>query len=223
MLTTVAAGRVYSFSHAVGGNAVSGPGFVNPAALAIGPDCVVYVVSRSNENDFAMRISKITIGAPGDEEFICEFGKYSDKYGQLVWPTSVALDQEGNVYASDEWIHCITIFDKDGNFLDKWGIPGAMDGELNRPAGIIFDSEDNLLIADSANNRVQKLSKDGTFLAKFGIGGSGEGQFNLPWGITIDSQGGIYVADWKTTGYRSSLPMVTSGLPSEPLEQEQGS
>ena len=197
MQTTLAAGRVYNFSHVVGRTMPSGSGFQRPAALAIGSDDKAYVVSRGNENTFATRVSKITIWPPGEEEFLCEFGLYGEDDGQLLWPTSVALDREGNVYVSDEWRHLISIFDGEGNFLEKWGIPGAGDGQLSWPSGMAFDQEDHLYIVDSANHRVQKFTKDGTFLAKFGEEGYAEGQFNLPWGITIDNQGDIYVADWK--------------------------
>lgn len=197
MLTTVAAGRVYSFSHVVGQAATTGHGFHFPTALALGQGGVVYVVNRSTEQNFTPHISKLTIGAPRDEELLCDFGEYGERDGQFLWPTSVALDKEGNVYVADEWLQRISIFDKDGNFLHKWGTPGANDGELNHPSGMAFDQEDNLYIVDSFNNRVQKLTKEGTFLAKFGIKGSNEGQLNFPWGITIDNQGDIYVADWE--------------------------
>ncbi len=197
MLTTVAAGRVYSFSHAVGRDLDSGPGFVHPIALALGQSNVAYVISRSTEILFATRVSKISIGVAGDEEFICEFGHYGEGDGNLTWPTSVALDRVGRVYVADEWLNRISIFDADGKFLGKWGIPGAGDGELNRPAGLAFDREENLNIVDSANNRVQKFTKEGTYLAKFGEEGSGEGQFNMPWGITTDNRGDVYVAGWK--------------------------
>ena len=197
MLTTIAAGRVYNYSHIVGRTASFGTGFQGPSALAIGQNNIVYVLSRAGEDNFGSRVSKVIIGDPGDEEVLCEFGRFGDTDGQTMWPTSVALDRQGNVYVSDEWLHRISIFDNDGNFLDKWGIPGTGDGELHRPSGLAFDKEENLYIVDSWNNRIQKFTKEGTFLDKFGEDGSGEGQFQMPWGITIDYQGAIYVADWK--------------------------
>ena len=206
MLTTIAAGRVYNFSHAVGRLAATGAGFLYPTALALGQESVVYVVSRGNENAFGARVSKVTIGAPGDEEVQCEFGKYGQEDGQFLWPASLALDREGKVYVADDWLQRISIFDEDGTFLGKWGTPGVGDGELNRPSGIAFDGQDNLYVVDSWNNRVQKFTKDGMFLDKFGTGGSGKGQFNLPWGITIDSQDNIYVADWENNRVQKFSP-----------------
>ncbi len=196
MLTTVAAGRVYNFSHVVGRNAITGTGFQLPTALTVGQDGVVYVISRGNQSYLGGRVTKIIIGAAGDEELLGEFCKHGEEDGQSLGATSVTLDRDGNVYVADEWLQRISIFDQDGNFLDKWGRPGASEGELNRPSGIAFDQENNLYIVDSNNHRVQKFTKDGTFLANFGGSGKGEGQFNLPWGITIDNQGDIYVADW---------------------------
>ncbi len=197
MLTTIAAGRVYNFGHVVGHGTIAGPGFFLPMALAIGQDGVVYVISRGTEYNFYSRVTKLTIGSPGEEELLGEFGEYGEGDGRLIWPSSVALDWEGNVYVADEWLSRISIFDKDGNFLDKWGTPGEGEGEMNRPSAMAFDQDGNLCVVDSANNRVQKFTKDGNILASFGEEGSDEGQFNLPWGLTIDNHGDIYVADWK--------------------------
>ncbi len=188
---------MYNFSHVVGRIASPGPGFINPSALAIGQDGAVYVTSRSHENNFSTRVSKVAIGTPEDEELICEFAHWGERDGQTIWPTSVALDRDENVFVSDEWLNRISIFDKAGKFLANWGTSGVGDGELYHPSGMAFDREENLYIVDSGNNRVQKFTKEGTFLDKFGERGSGESQFNLPWGITIDNQDDVYVADWK--------------------------
>ena len=154
------------------------------------------MVNRGIEVLSSSRVSRLTSGAPGDEELLCEFSQHGDGDGQAIWPSSVALDSEENTYVADEWLHRVSVFDKDGTFLNKWGTQGTGDGELNRPSGMAFDQKDNLYIVDSHSHRIQKFTKDGHFLATFGDEGSGEGQFNQPWGITIDNQGNIYVADW---------------------------
>ncbi len=199
MLTTVISGRVYDFSHAVGRNAAAGDGFSQPSALALAPGGITYVVSRGNETNFGSRISKVFIGGPREEEVRAEFGYYGTDEGQLQWPNSVAVDSQGNVYVSDDWLNRIAIFDADGTFLSQWGTSGSGQGELDGPAGLAFDQDDHLLVVDSRNHRVQKFTKDGTPLSSWGTEGSAPGQLNTPWGITVDSQGAVYVADWKNS------------------------
>ena len=192
MLTTVAAGRVYDFSHCMGMYSTSGIGFLVPQDFALGNADTLYVLNRGVD-EITMRISKCTL----NHEFIADIGRAGTGDGQFVWPTSLDLDREENIYVSDENLNRITVMDKDGQFLTKWGAPGSGDGELNRPSGIAFDSADNLYVVDSLNNRVQQFTKDGQFLGGWGSAGSGPGQFNQPWGICLDQQGNVYVADWK--------------------------
>jgi NHL repeat len=77
----------------------------------------------------------------------------------FMWPTSIALDNAGNVYVADTWVNRISIFSEDGDWIGKWGTPGGRDGELNRPSGLAFDQADHLYIVDSLNSRVQKFTK----------------------------------------------------------------
>lgn len=197
MLTTVIAGRVWDFSHAVGRNAAAGNGFSQPTGLALAPNGIAYVVSRGNENNFGSRVTKVFIGEPGEEETQAEFARYGTADDRATWPSSVALDSQGNVYLSDDWLNRISVFDADGNYIKHWGTSGAGEGELNGPAGLAFDQDDNLYVVDSRNHRIQKFTKDGTFITSYGSYGSGPGQFDSPWGITVDAAGAIYVADWK--------------------------
>jgi len=207
MLTTVAAGRVFDFSHAVGRGALSGQGFRMAVALALGQGDTLYAVNRGWEQvqnvpytktQLGTRIGKFTIGpVPGDEEFIADISRPGDGPGELIWPAGIALDSQENLYVTDEWLNRISIFDKDGKFLHMWGTAGNDEGELNGPSGITIDAEGILYIVDSRNHRVQKFTKDGKFLSTWGRFGSAEGQFNAPWGITLDQQGNVYVADHK--------------------------
>ena len=197
MLTTVIAGRVYDCSHSVARNAAAGDGFSFPCSLALASQGVAYVVSRGNENNFGSRVSKVYIGAPGEEKVMGEFCRYGTAEGQTIWPNSVARDSQGNLYISDDWLNRISVFDQDGNFLKRWGTPGSGAGQLDGPSGLAFDSSDNLYVVDSRNHRLQVFSPDGQPLASCGKLGTGPCEFNMPWGIHIDANDNVYVADWK--------------------------
>ena len=186
--------RSFHYDRTIGRGEFSGPGFRSPVDVALGVDGRIYVPNRSWEyRTDGVRVTMLTL----DEEYIGEFSRFGEEDGQLFWPSSIALDSRQNVYVADDWLHRVSVFDKDGVFLNKWGAAGSGDGQLDKPSGMGFDAEDNLYLVDSGNNRVQKFTKEGKFLAKWGSAGTGESQFNLPWGLTIDTRGDVYVADWR--------------------------
>ena len=195
--------RSFHYVQTIGRANYAGSGFRNPVDLAIGREDVIYVLNRAREvRPDGVRITVCNLG----EDYLRQFGAFGEGDGQFVWPISVDLDSQENLYVADQWLHRISIFDQDGLFLHKWGVPGSGDGQLSQPAGLSFDREDNLYVVDRQNNRVQKFSKDGKFLAKWGEAGSGPGQFNHPWGITIDHRGDVYVADWRNDRIQKFAP-----------------
>jgi DNA-binding beta-propeller fold protein YncE len=207
MVTQLVAGRTYDYSHSIGRGAPSGEGFTVAIDVAVGEGDRIYVLNRGyefvptapwNRTARGARVGIFTVGTePGDEVFIAEFGKYGDGRGEFIWPAGIALDSQSNVYVTDEWLHHVSVFDKEGNLLDIWGSDGDGDGEFSGPSGIACDSQNDLYVVDSRNHRVQKLSKDGKFLMSWGKLGTGEGEFDSPWGITLDGEGNVYVADHK--------------------------
>ena len=195
--------RSYHYEKTVGRAEFSGPGFRTPVDIALRPDGVIYILNRSWEyRPDGVRVTMLTI----NDDFVGEFSRYGDGDGELTWPSSIALDSHQNVYISDDFLDRITVFDKDGIYLRKWGISGTGQGELNKPSGIRFDKDDNLYVVNGGNNRVQKFTKDGAFLMGWGEEGNGEGQFNLPWGLTIDDRGDMYVADWRNDRIQKFSP-----------------
>ena len=187
----------FRYGQTLGFYALNGRGFNNPVDVAIGPDGVLYVLNRAG-SDIAIRMSykRVTI-CTLDEDYLGQFSRGGTEDGQIMWPAAIAIDAAEHLYISDEALQCISIFDKQGNFLSKWGVQGQGPGAFNRPAGLAFDAEGHLLVADSVNNRVQRYSKDGQFLGQWGEPGRSDGAFNMPWGIATDRNQHIYVADWR--------------------------
>ena len=204
-MVTQIAPLTFQYSHTIGRQEVrNGDGFFHPVAIARGEGNLLYVLSRGTETPAFFPCKRVTVFTV-DEELVRDFGQKvppedadsSAPDGSFMWPTSVALDSESNAYVADEWLNRISIFDKDGDWIGKWGTPGDGDGEINRPSGLAFDANDNLYLVDSLNNRVQVFNKEGRFQFKWGESGSGDGEFNNPWGIEIDQAGDVYVADWR--------------------------
>ena len=191
MLTTVAAGRVFDYSHCIGMYSQSGQGFWTPQDFVLGKDGRVYVLSRGVEQ-LGQRVSKINL----DSEFQGQFGSFGGEEGRFIWPRSIDVDQDGRVYVSDEYTNRISVFDAERAFRYHWGRYGDDDGLLSGPSGIAFDSNNNLWVVDSLNHRVQCFRQQGPFISKFGTQGSGDGELEMPWGLCIDNNQDIYVADW---------------------------
>jgi DNA-binding beta-propeller fold protein YncE len=165
--------------------------------MCLGNDSDILVANRGNENNFGMRVNRVKLGGPGEEELLAEFCTYGSGDGQSIWPFGVAVDKNSNVYVTDEWKSAVSVFDPMGKFIRKWGTPGSGPGELKGPAGIVCEANGNVIVVDSGNDRLQVFTPEGKVLAECGKNGSGDGEFNKPWGITLDSDGNIFVADWK--------------------------
>lgn len=116
--------------------------------------------------------------------------------GLLRRPTGIALDPSGQrVYVVDT-LHCqVFSFERNGQFLKRFGSRGAGPGQMNAPTYIAVAPNGNLAISDTLNFRVQIFRPDGTLLNSFGQVGDSAGAFARPKGIAYDHRGRLYVAD----------------------------
>ena len=199
--------RTFTFLFVAGRSEFQGTGFRNPMDMALAPDDIIYVVNRSYESRAdGTRINVFRLGEER-EEYITEFGSYGEGDGQFIWPISIAVDSEVNVYVADEWLHRINVYKQDGEFLPSWGRHGSGDGELDRPSGLAVGKDGTMYVVDSRNHRVQKFTLDGKYLAQFGSFGSDNGQLNTPWGIGLDKDDNVFVADWRNDRIQQFSPM----------------
>ena len=109
---------------------------------------------------------------------------------------SIAVNSKGTIAVSDDEKHCILMFDKDGNFVRKFGCYGEGPGQLDYPAGMTFLNDAELLVVDYCNDRIQQFNvQTGNFVKSFGKRGTGDGEFAAPQGIFISDEGHVIVAD----------------------------
>lgn len=108
-------------------------------------------------------------------------------------------DSQGNIYVADPVNRRVQKFDKDGNFLGKFGSYGIEDDHFIFPVGVSIGQDERIYVLDTGvagiGRWVKVFDYDFNFLFKFGGDGTGDGEFNSPYGITTDSQNNIYVAD----------------------------
>lgn len=122
-----------------------------------------------------------------------------------------ALDQSGNIYVADNWVHVIWKLSPQNALTAVAGMPersGTVDGPANvaqfeAPAGITVDPFGNVYVCDTDAHTVRKITPSGvvsTFAGAPGLSGAQEGKgnnarFGFLSGIVSDRQGNLYVTD----------------------------
>ena len=179
--------------------------FDSPYGVKVDGSGNVYVVDEDND-----RIQKFD----SNGTYISQFGGFgnleigpSNDNGKFNAPRDMAQDSHGNIYVADGTNNRIQKFDKNGNFIAKWGANGGDgtngtgNGEFDFPESIVIDSSDNVYVGEANNYRVQKFDSDGNFIAKWGANGgngssgSGDGEFASIRGLAIASDGNLLVVD----------------------------
>ena len=112
-------------------NGLNGRGFANPYDLGISQKGDIFVLNRC---DVARR-EAIRIGVCNrNEDYLYEFGYgFGNSHGQLALPVSMVLGSNDDVFVSDEHNHRITIFNKEGIYLNHWGEQGRDPAPFTRP------------------------------------------------------------------------------------------
>ena len=188
--------------------------FRAPAGIAMDQNGDIFVVERNNHQIRKIDISTgiITtiagIGTPGN----------SGNGGlainaQLIEPSNVSFDPQGNLYISGGADHGVRRIDMTTGIITSVagiGIDGfsgdgglATSAAFNRPTGVAWDSSGDLYIADSGNNRIRKVDAQTGIVSTFaGTGVSGDtgdggaaiaAQFSYPSGLKMDKNGNLHI------------------------------
>jgi sugar lactone lactonase YvrE len=141
---------------------------------------------------------------------------------RFLWPSSVAVDSEGNVYVADAGNHTIRRVTPAGLVTTLAGLagsPGSADGPANvarfhGPASVAADSGDNVYVADAGNHTIRKVTPAGVVTTLAGLAGSpgsanGPGstaRLYQPSGVAVDTSGNVYVGDYYNHTIRKVTP-----------------
>lgn len=83
-------------------------------------------------------------------------GVYGPFNGWFMTVTSIALDRQGNVFATDFYNHRIQKFRPNGTFLTSFGGKGDGPGQFDHPIAVTTASDGTVFVVDFANNRIEK-------------------------------------------------------------------
>jgi DNA-binding beta-propeller fold protein YncE len=132
----------------------------------------------------------------GELDLVARFGRPGRKPGELLFPTCVAVDAEGDIFVAGYGDNRVQKFDSRGKYLGvTWGSLGGAPGQFQRPSGIAFDLEGNLLVADASNHRVQRFTPEGKLLGSWGRKGTAAGELHYPYDLTVLPDGSVLVAE----------------------------
>lgn len=163
--------------------------FSHPTGLAIDKDLNrMYVVDTKKHHFKAFDIAT--------KKLLFTVGKRGKGDAEFNFPTNITVDQRnGNILVADTQNFRVQIFDKEGNFINRFGEVGDRPGMFARPKGIAVDSEGHVYVTDAAFNNVQIFNQEGQVMLWFGEGGFSEARFRSVTGIAIDENDLIAVAD----------------------------
>jgi sugar lactone lactonase YvrE len=204
IISTIAGNGLSGFS-GDGGDALSAT-FNDIADIAVDNQGNLYICDKLNYRIRKLNLSTgviNTIAGNGSTLFSGDGGPAIA--AGIGWPTSVAVDVNGNIYLSDEWNIVVRKISNTGVITTvagnlQYGFSGdggaATAATLAWPIDIALDAHGNLYILDNDNYRIRKVSLSGI--------------------ITTVAGGGSYLGDggsatFASLGYSSSISVDPSG------------
>jgi peptidylamidoglycolate lyase len=167
----------------VAGDNTSRDLFNQPNHVAIAPNGDIYV-SDGYQNARVVQFA-------GNGRFLRIIGGVKGSQpGQLQLPHGVALDSNGRILVNDSDNQRVSVFDKNGTFVETWPYPSR--------GGIAIAADDTVYISD-VNVGVVNVVKNGRPIDKVSA--------DRAHGMGIDTDGSIYVSG----ASRMTVSKITKG------------
>jgi sugar lactone lactonase YvrE len=193
-LADVNTGAIRQFNAAGQGSAFGNVGQVNPVGLAVDAAGNLYVANRSG-------------GVSGSIDRFTPSGTLSLFSSQMDFPSKLAFDPSGNLYAGMVGNNTISEFNASGQATTF-----ASSG-LNGPIPLAFDHNGNLYVGNTGNSTIMRFGPNGQpqLFATSGL---------YPYGMTFDNAGNLYVANFgdntiqkiDPTGHSTTFAGFGSGI-----------
>jgi sugar lactone lactonase YvrE len=154
----------------VAGDNTSRDAFNQPNHVAIAPNGDIYV-SDGYQN---ARVVQFT---PSGQFVRIIGGVKGNQPGQLQVPHGVALDSRGRILVNDSDNQRVSVFDKDGKFVETWPFPSR--------GGIVVTADDTVYVSD-VNAGIVNVLKEGKKIDSVSA--------DRAHGLGVDTDGSIYVS-----------------------------
>ena len=112
----------------------------------------------------------------------------------LEEPSALAIGPDGSIHVCEALGHRVSVFDRTGVPLRRWGSFGKADREFDGPRGIAVSEDGRVWVADTGNDRIQVFTAEGAFERQWGRHGSNSGEFDEPLGLAVRGDR-VFVAD----------------------------
>ena len=115
-----------------------------------------------------------------DGTHLRSFGRKGLNNGGFRFLSRITFDSLGNIVVAQKIYnvvadcdnHRVQVFDRNGNFLSKFGEQGSRDHQLKYPVALSINGNDDIIFADKGNKLIKMFSSSGEYLRKFGGAGS---------------------------------------------------
>lgn len=119
-------------------------------------------------------------------------GQLVRTFGSFINVGGIALDKDGNIFATDVGTGQLLKFNSAGVLLGSFSSSGTGPDQLYNPYGLMIH-DDIVYVCDTNNLRIQKFSTSGAHLGSFGDA-SGPGYMVGPTGIAIGTDDHLYIS-----------------------------